>query len=159
MYHSTLGSSVIKKKKRGFPFSHTLSLSRSLSRSHTPGVDKSGGNGPLFLSHTHTLTLSFSLTLNLTHAHTHSLAHTLSLSLSLFHFLSLSLSHTHKHTRTLQVLTDPGIAVFDGLSTADFYKFRGSVCPLPCLTQSVFEVVLQKSASPRIHQRVLDYNQ
>ncbi|KAJ1486440.1 hypothetical protein T484DRAFT_1789612 [Baffinella frigidus] len=33
----------------------------------------------------------------------------------------------HHAMRAIEVLTDPGIAVFDGLSTADFYSFRGSV--------------------------------
>mmetsp|Transcript_63738 Transcript_63738/g.152430 ORF Transcript_63738/g.152430 Transcript_63738/m.152430 type:complete len:542 (+) Transcript_63738:191-1816(+) len=41
----------------------------------------------------------------------------------------------HHAMRAIEVLTDPGIAVFDGLSTADFYSFRGSVSSSILATQ------------------------
>ena len=52
---------------------HTLSLSHTLSHSHTLTLSHSH---TLTLSHSHTLTLSHSHTLTLSHSHTHTLSHT-----------------------------------------------------------------------------------
>ena len=71
-----------------------------------------------------------------------SLARSLSLSLSLSHTHTL----THKHTLYLSLSLGSGVEVHAALP------------PLSCLTQSVFEVVLQKSTPPEIRQLILDYH-
>jgi len=73
----------------------SLSLARSLARSHTPSLNR-------LLTHSPSLPRTLSLSLILSRSHTHSLARSLTSSRSLAHAHSLSLAHSLARSLTWQ---------------------------------------------------------